>query len=67
MHTYGSVYRSFLRKFKKKCNRAEFKHPEFWKIVQLEGRSLSLIHSGEAASEVSEQDSRKVSGFEAPR
>ena len=37
-----------------------FKHPEFWEGVQAVGMPLSLIHDGEAASDVKEQESRKV-------
>jgi len=51
---------SFLRKFKKTCTHQGFKHPEFWGLVQAVGMPLSLIHDGEAASDVKEQESKKV-------
>jgi hypothetical protein len=57
-HTHSCL--SFLRKFKKTCALRSFKHPEFWKLVQAVGMPLSLIHEGEAASDVREQESRKV-------
>lgn len=50
----------FLRKFKKTCATPNFKHPEFWDELKPFGASISLIHDGEALSDISLRGSKRV-------